>query len=149
MRTSTQRVVHPLAQLQAEVGRLFDDVFAGPRAFAARRGLPVRAFPALNVWQEGDLYVVEAELPGVKRDDLDISVQGDALAIKGRRLPSATADEAYHRRERSTGEFSRSLTLPAQLDPEQVEASLADGVLTIRLPKAADCRARKIDVKTT
>lgn len=127
---------------QNNMGRLFDDFFPG---FETRRTC---GFPALNLWEDGDRLFVEAELPGLTIDDLDIEVMGDELTIKGRR--EAPSDEGlnYHRRERGVGEFARLVTLPVSIDPSKVEASLKNGVLTVTLPKAEIAKARKIEVKT-
>ena len=72
---------------------------------------------------------------------------GDELTLKGRREPEDGQQATYHRRERGTGSFTRVLTLPIEVDADKVEASLAQGVLTIRLPKAESAKARKIQVK--
>jgi HSP20 family protein len=80
--------------------------------------------------------------------DLEILIQGNELTIKGRRQTIDGDDVQYHRRERGTGEFARFVTLPMEVNAEQVEATLKDGVLTIVMPKSAMARARKITVKT-
>jgi len=104
-------------------------------------------FPALNVWEVGDNLYAEAELPGVKQDDLDISVVGGELTIKGRRQFSADEGTTFHRRERAMGEFTRILRLPVEVDSERVEASLKEGVLLLTLPKHEAAKPRKIEVK--
>lgn len=135
-----------VSTLRGEVDRLFDNYF-GPMV-----GVPpqtARMFPALNVWErEGELYV-EAELPGIRGDDLDISVVGKQLTIRGRR-PDFQLEEgvSFHRRERGVGEFLRVLELPLDVDPDAVQAKLADGVLLITLPKAEAAKPRKIEVKS-
>ncbi len=137
--------VHPFAQLRSEVDRLMGDVFGAAPVRATRTwGTPV--FPAVNVWDEGEQLFAEAELPGVKSEDLDISVVGDQLTLCGRR-PDGTGEEtSFHRRERGVGDFSRTLRLPYEVDAEGVEATLRDGVLTLRLPKAQSAKPRKIQV---
>ena len=107
-----------------------------------------RANPPLNAFQDDDGVTVTAEVPGVKSSDLAIQVEGDRLHLEVKRpRPEGLKDEQYHRRERAAGEFTRELRLPAGLDPEKIEASLTDGVLTVRLPKAESARPRKIEVK--
>jgi HSP20 family protein len=134
----------PLGQLRGEVDRLFEDFFgANSTRSAGRAGV----FPPLNVWEREHDLVLEAELPGLKHEDLDIQVVGNELTLKGRRVDSATEGAAYHRRERGTGEFVRVLRLPVEVNAEKVEASLKDGVLTITLPKAESARPRKIEVR--
>ena len=126
------------APLRREINRLFEE-------FAGALDDNARPYPALNLWEDGNSYFAEAEVPGLKLEDLEITVVGHELTIKGR---WQTATEcAYHRRERQTGEFVRSVTLPAEVDADKVEASLKDGVLTITLPKAESARARKIAVR--
>jgi len=129
-----------MRQLRSEVEEAFGRV---NRAFGVRR-----ATPPVNVIQDEDGVTVQAEAPGVKSDDLSIEVEGDTLRLKvSRAQPEGVKDEQYHRRERSVGEFSRELRLPAGLDADRIEAGLADGIVTIRLPKAESARPRKIQVK--
>lgn len=107
-------------------------------------------FPLMNVTEDKDNYYVRAELPGLKADDLDISVTGDTLSISGERKISIEDEKAqYHRREREAGKFSRIVTLPAQMDTGKVEAHCTDGVLTVVLPKAEAVKPRQIAVKRT
>lgn len=112
--------------------------------------LGLRAFPALNVWEDNDCVFVEAELPGVAMENIEINVVGGELSIKGTRRPmgsqNGNANVTYHRRERATGEFSRFLTLPDVIDADKVEAFLKNGVLSIKLPKAEAAKPRRIPV---
>jgi len=103
--------------------------------------------PALNVWDEGEAIIAEAELPGIKLEDIEVLVVGDELTIKGRRTFESQPHATIHRQERATGEFTRLVTLPAHIDAARVEATLKDGVLTVRMPKAEESKARKITVK--
>ena len=137
----------PVAQLRDEMDRLVNSFFS-PQPATAPRGWdwPSAAFPALNVWEEGDTLYAEAEVPGMKGDDLDISVIAGDLTIRGRRGGEQQAGVAYHRRERGTGEFNRVLRLPVEVDAAQVEATLTDGVLLIKLPKAETAKPKKIKV---
>lgn len=132
----------PVQQWRGEMDRLFSDFFGRTESVPGRG----RGFPPLNVWEECDNLVVEAELPGVKADDLDISVVGDELTIKGRR---SGGDEGvtYHRRERTTGEFVRVLRLPVEVDANRIDAALNDGVLLITLPKSEAAKPRRVEVK--
>lgn len=105
-------------------------------------------FPLLNVTEEKDNYYVRAELPGVKADDLDISVTGNTLSISGeRKIPDESEKARYHRREREAGKFNRMISLPAQVDTAKVEARCADGVLTVVLPKSEAAKPKQIAVK--
>lgn len=127
-------------EFQSELNTLFDD-------FGFVTPLRRPGFPAINVWEDNDAVMAEAEVPGLKLDDLEIFVVGDELTIKGKREPQNGENTVYHRRERGTGMFTRVITLPVEVDANKVEASLANGVLTIRMPKAESARARKIKVK--
>jgi HSP20 family protein len=106
------------------------------------------AFPALNVWEDGDNFMVEAELPGLGLGDVEVLVVGNELTIKGERKIEKKEGVSYHRQERGTGSFSRLLRLPVMIDAGKVEASFKDGVLTVRLPKAEAAKPRRIEVKS-
>ncbi len=134
----------PLGQWRTEVDRLFDDLIT-PVARAAGR---VGSYPAINLWEHDNTLYAEAELPGVRSEDLDIAVIGDELTIKGRRAAEAEAGLTVFRRERVTGEFGRVIKLPYEIDATKVEASLTDGVLRVVLPKAESLRPHKVQVTT-
>ena len=107
-------------------------------------------FPLLNVTEDADKYYIRAELPGLEAEDLGISVTGETLSITGeRKLPAEDDKAQYHRREREAGNFSRIVSLPAQIDSDKVEARCVDGVLTVTLPKAAAAKPRQIAVKAS
>ena len=107
-------------------------------------------FPLMNVTESKDNYYVRAELPGIKADELDISVTGNTLSISGeRKIPSEDEKAQYHRREREAGKFSRIISLPSQVDTKRVEAHCADGILTVVLPKAEEAKPKQIAVKTS
>lgn len=109
----------------------------------------LRPFPALNVWEDGDRLMAEAELPGLRLEDIEVLVVGNELTIKGRRPTPAEIKGSVHRQERGVGEFARTITLPVEIDAEKVEATLKNGVLTVLLPKAEPAKARKIAVRET
>jgi HSP20 family protein len=107
-------------------------------------------YPLMNVTEDKDKYYVRAELPGLKADELDISVTGDTLSISGERKHPVEDEKAqYHRREREAGRFSRIVSLPAQIDTGKVEARCTDGVLTVILPKAEAAKPKQIAVKVS
>jgi len=116
------------------------------------RALPRLAYqradwPPLNVWETDDALEVEVEVPGVRRDDIELEVLRDEVTIRGRReLPEGRDANGYHRRERPVGGFARRLRLPVAVDADKVDANLADGVLRIVLPKHEAALARKIQV---
>jgi HSP20 family protein len=103
--------------------------------------------PRFEVRERADSYVLVADLPGVKLDDLDISLQTGVLTVAGAREPLPRVDgESFYVRERRFGAFSRSFALPELADPDRVEARLTDGVLTITVGKRSEARPRKIGV---
>jgi len=141
-----QRIAPPIfPDLHRELDRVFVDVFGRG---ARRCNHVARLTPALNLWEDAERLVAEVEVPGLNMDDLELTVRGDELTIKGQRKPAARDGLEYHVSERGTGQFVRLLTLPAEVDADRVEATLRDGVLTIVLPKAAAAKARKIAVQT-
>ena len=133
---------HPFGQLRTEVERLLGDF---SRQTPLANWVPGAQYPAVNIWETDHDVFVEAEVPGVKESDLEILVVGDDLTIKGKRA-EAPEDTSFHRRERGVGAFSRVVRLPIEVDADKVEASLREGVLEIRLAKAAAVRPRKIQV---
>jgi len=133
-----------LSRLQEEVTRLFDTTGYGKPFLAYRE----RSFPLMNVVSGDRESVLFAELPGVEMKDLDITITGSTLTLKGiRRIDPGISDEKYYRRERGAGQFGRSLELPHKVDADKVEAFLKDGILRIRLPMAPDVLPRRIEVK--
>jgi HSP20 family protein len=107
-------------------------------------------FPLMNVTEDKDSFYVRAELPGLKPDELDISVTGDTLSLSGeRKIPTEDENAQYHRREREAGKFNRIVSLPSQVDTGKVEASCEDGILTITLPKAETVKPKKITIKAS
>jgi len=131
-------------ELRREMDRLLESFGTGPEARPFGRGPAM----AMNIWDEGEALCVEAEVPGISKDDLEILAVGNELTIKGRRQPLTGEKMTYHRQERSMGEFTRSVTLPTEVDADKVEARLDSGVLTLRMPKAEAAKPRQIAVKT-
>ncbi len=107
------------------------------------------AYPEVNVWEDDANVYVEAEIPGIGMDDLDITMLGGDLTITGeRRAPQAPQGAVFHRRERPEGRFARTISIDVPVDADKVSASLESGVLMVTLPKAEAARPRKIEVKT-
>ena len=104
------------------------------------------AFPLVNVLSDGEDFVLVAELPGVRKEDLDIQVRGDTLRIQGKKTIAHEGGASVHRRERTAGQFDRTLTLPAEIDAAQVSADYRDGVLRLRLPRAESAKARTVTI---
>jgi len=107
------------------------------------------SFPALNIWSNEDELIITAEVPGINPEDLDISVVGDSLTLKGAREVEELEEGArYHRQERGYGNFSRTVQLPFPVDIDSVNAKFTNGVLEINLPRAEADKPRKIAVKS-
>jgi len=104
--------------------------------------------PALDISERKDAYLVTVELPGLKPEDLDITMEDGLLTIKGeRQFTSESSEQQYHRVERSYGAFRRAITLPAHVMAEGIQASFEDGVLQILVPKAEEAKPKRIQVR--
>jgi HSP20 family protein len=143
---------HPLAQIWNEFHRAPNPTNSFWRDTDARDpaelfGVPV-AYPPVNVWDDDENIYLEAELPGITRENLEITLtDGNRLTLKGQREPAAVGKTTWHRQERSFGSFSRTLTLPVLVEFDRVEAHFALGDLRIRLPKSPKAKPRRIEVK--
>jgi len=104
------------------------------------------AFPLVNVFSDGEDFVLVAELPGVRKEDLDIQVRGDTLRIQGKKTIAHDDGASVHRRERTAGQFDRTLALPTEIDAARVSADYRDGVLTLRLPRAESAKPRTVTI---
>jgi HSP20 family protein len=105
------------------------------------------AYPPINVFRKGDDFVIIAELPGVRKSDLDIQVKGRTLRLSGKKSVEYQKGASLHRRERLSGTFDRALSLPIEVDTDRVQAEYHDGVLALLLPRAAQDKPRTIQVK--
>jgi HSP20 family protein len=123
-----------LANLQDELDRLFET--------------PLQAWaPALDVHEDKEQFTVNLELPGLKREDINVHLEDGALVISGERKAEAVSEDTeVHRRERYYGKFSRALTLPTAVAADKVKAAYKDGILTVKLPKAEEAKPKQIDV---
>jgi HSP20 family protein len=118
-----------------------------PRPVGFDLGLSGRGvFPHVNVFTDKHHAIVRIEAPGVEPEDLKVESEGRTITISGTRNYVVPEGGAFHRRERGTGKFSRSLQLPPEYDPSRGEASYRHGMLTIRIPKREDARPRQISV---
>jgi len=102
--------------------------------------------PRTNLYENGDNFEIRAEVPGLEKDDLNVKIQGNYLEISGKRESDAPDGYRTHRTERGTGSFSRSFTLPADVDSTKVQATLKDGVLYLMLPKHEASKPKKITI---
>ncbi len=132
-----------------EMERRFEDIFGRPFAPAVWRRFPAEMgwAPPIEVFEKEDKFIVKAEIPGMKEEDIDVSVVGDTLTIKGeRKAETEVKEEDYYCCERSYGSFSRAISLPSTVDAKKIEASYEDGVLEVTLPKAPEVKPKKISV---
>jgi HSP20 family protein len=128
-----------------EMERMRRDLDRMSDGFMLRRA---PTFPALNAWTNADGILVTAELPGVDPDTIDISIEDKALTLKGSRQPDNLDENVTtHRQERGYGEFNRTLTLPYNIEADNIEAKFKNGVLTIALPRKEDEKPKKIMVQ--
>ena len=139
------RPFREVSRLRREMDRLWDDYFG-----SGRRGLqPLAEFaPAVDVKETDTEIVVKAEVPGMDAKDINISVTGEVLTIKGeKKAEREEKEENYHLIERSHGSFSRSLVLPAAVDMDKIEAKYDKGVLTVSCPKREEVKPKAIEIK--
>jgi HSP20 family protein len=102
--------------------------------------------PLVDIEETEDAWIVEAELPGVRKEDVNVEMRGSEIEISGE-IKEREREGILRRRTRTTGEFDYHVTLPGEADAEHIEARLQDGVLTLRIPKPEEQRARRIDVQ--
>jgi HSP20 family protein len=135
-----------MVSLRQAMDRLFEDSFVSPFAMRAIEGEALN--PALDVHQTPDEIVVTASLPGVKPDDVQITLTGQTLQIRGEfKADEKISREQYLYRERRYGTFSRQLQLPVRVEGDKTEATFENGMLTRRIPKAEEVKPRQIEIK--
>lgn len=136
---------HPLRELvnlRDDMDRLFDTFF----------GREAEGFwsPTVDIEEDNKNYLVKAELPGILKDDIIISVRGNLITLSGeRKHTSETKTKTFHRIERSYGRFSRTIALPADVDSDKVKATYKDGILTVTLSKLESTKPKEIEVEIT
>lgn len=134
--------------------RFMEDVWRRPfpSLFGRDRWLPIRPLsirmPSLDVYEEKDSVVVKAELPGMKKEDVEVNLAGENLTIKGeKKEDKEVKEDDYYRRERSYGSFLRTIALPCEVKSDEIKASFKDGVLEIRMPKTEEAKKKSVSVK--
>ena len=133
-----------LSSLRDELDRLFES----PWTELARTSQLLSGWtPALDVYEDKDNFIVKAELPGMKKEDIEVSLHGDSLSISGERKSETKEENAdVCRAERYFGRFQRTVTLPTSVAPDKVKAQYKDGILTVTLPKTEEAKPKQIDV---
>jgi HSP20 family protein len=133
-----------------EIGRRFEDVFGRPFLPGIWRAFPSEEMvwaPAIDVLEKEDKFLVKVELPGVKEEDVNVSVAAGTLTIEGeKKADLEVKKKGYYYRETSYGSFSRLITIPSTVDASKIEANYDKGVLEISLPKAPEVKPKKITV---
>jgi HSP20 family protein len=142
-RTGSEAVspLSELGQLNERMRRMLEQTFGG------MLDEPAGWVPAVDIEELEDAYVVEAEVPGVKREDVNIEVSGNELTISGE-IKVREREGVIRRRARRVGEFEFRVILPNEVNAEGIDAKLNDGVLTVRIPKAERAQRRRIEVKS-
>lgn len=131
-------------QFSDRMRRMLEQTFGG--SWTPLMTDPIGWSPPVDIEEQDDAYVIEAELPGVKREDVNIEVVGSELSITGE-IKERDRKGVLRRRTRRVGRFEYRVRLPEQVDPESVEASLSEGILTVRVPKSQRAERRRIEVK--
>jgi HSP20 family protein len=135
-----------LNRLRREIDRLFEDPF---NFLAPSTSFFQNWTPAVDIFEDKDKYIVKAEIPGMKREDIDVSLDGHTLTLSGERKHEEEKTEGEnYRSERYFGRFQRSITLPSEVKTDNIEAAYKDGVLTVTLPKSEEAKPKQIQVKT-
>jgi HSP20 family protein len=133
-------------QVTERMRRMLEETFGGFGRWPSLLQETAGWSPSVDIEEQDDAYVLEAELPGVRRENIDIELVGNELAITGE-LKEKERTGVVRRRTRRTGHFDYRVTLPEQVDAEQIDASLDEGVLTVRVPKSERAQRRKVAIK--
>ena len=150
MRTTAMTRWTPAGELLRDrFDRVFNDMLGDVFApFVSEDVADRRWTPAVDVRESGDALTLTVELPGLRKEDVQITLENNILSLSGeRKFEKETEEENYHRIERAYGSFSRSFTLPANVKADQVAATFQDGLLTISLPKVEEAKPRKVDIR--
>jgi HSP20 family protein len=143
-------IFEDIRNMQHEMERLWRSLYSAPGSWTTPNAAwdwGTAIYPPVNAFSKDDRYIVECELPGFNKDSIDLTVSGNTLVIKGEFKEESAKNVSYHRRERRSGQFSRSIQLPDRIDPEKTTASFNNGILTVELSKAEEVKPRQITVK--
>jgi HSP20 family protein len=142
-RVSTWPTLGRLSDLRNEIDRFFESPLARTSEFLGWT-------PAFDVYEEKDNYIVKAELPGMKKEDINVSIQDGELLISGERKSETKEDGAeVYRSERYFGKFQRAVSLPATVSAKEVKAEYKDGILTVTLPKSEEAKPKHIEIQVS
>jgi HSP20 family protein len=139
--------VGDMVSLRSAMDRLFEDSFVSPLTWRTLAGNGDAIAPPMDVHETPDEIVVTASLPGVRAEDVDITMTGQTLVVRGEtKADESVKREQYLYRERRYGSFSRSLQLPVRVEGDKAEASFENGILTLRIPKSEEVKPRQIRI---
>ncbi|MFC2005388.1 Hsp20/alpha crystallin family protein [Chloroflexota bacterium] len=133
---------HPVGLLE-EIDELARDFWSSCRPDL----LGTTLVPHTDMYEEKDQLVIKTELPGISEKNLEVTLEGDVLTIKAEKKEEVTEDATHHTRERYYGKYIRSMSLPSQINGDNISATFDNGVLELRIPKAEEVKARRIEVK--
>jgi HSP20 family protein len=134
-----------LMSMHDQLNRLFDENLARTGTSEVDYGTWA---PAVDLREEADSFILQADLPGVKKDDIEINVENSVLTIRGeRRFEQEVKKETYHRIERAYGKFTRAFTLPSRVKAEGITANYKDGTLEVVIPKAEESKPKRISIQ--
>ena len=137
----------PLARFDPDFGEEMARFFDETRSRWGGEGELTAWSPSINVYEENDRIVMEAELPGMKKDQIEVSVHDHMLTVSGeRKEEKEVKEDDFYRHERRYGAFSRSISLPSTVDSKKIDASYKDGVLKLTIPKAEQAKAKRVEV---
>jgi HSP20 family protein len=149
-----RRPFEALSHLERDMERMFEEIWRRPftSLFDSRRWWPARVptveLPALDVYEEKDIVVIKAELPGLLKEEIDLNITGSTLTLRGeKKKEEEVKEEDYYCRERYYGSMTRTVELPTEVKADQVKATFKDGVLEVRLPKTEEAKQKTIKVK--
>ena len=133
----------------ASLGRLARGLDEWTAQWGARPARRAGVFPPVNLYETADGYVLTAELPGLKSEEIEVTVERDRVTLRGQRRIERPKDASLHRVERQAGTFRRTVQLPVEVASDKVEAAYRNGILMLRIPKAAELRPRRISVASS
>ncbi len=143
-------LIREMEHLRREMDELFRGAGFGPMLDAPfLPGVGTRRYPRINIREDADNYYLEALLPGVDVQHLDMNVVGGTLTLSGERKEDEGEGRTWHRRERGAGKFLRTIELPMEIDANKVNAEYRNGVLRVTLPKAEAVKPKRIAIKAS
>ena len=140
--------VHQLSRLRNEIDRLFGSPLEG--FLSPETSMYEGWSPSLDLYEDKDKFVIRAELPGMKKEEIEVTASGNTLTVSGeKRREEEVKDRDTYRAERFFGRFQRSITLPTSVDSTKIQAQYKDGVLTLTVPKSEEAKRKQIEVKVS